>query len=57
MRYLSDKTLARKIITGTYDITSDLDESTAMILEEIGKMGVKIAKGEDTIEITRLKTS
>jgi len=52
LRYLSDETLARQIITGTYDIPSDLDESTALILEEIGKMGVKIAKGEDTIEIT-----
>ena len=31
---------------GTYDITSDIDPATKLILEEIGKQGVKIVNGE-----------
>jgi hypothetical protein len=46
LRYLSDETLARTIITGTYDIPSDLDPATKLILEEIGKLGIKIINGE-----------
>ena len=33
--YLSDKALAKAIITGTYKIPTDLDPATAMILKEI----------------------
>jgi hypothetical protein len=46
LRYLSDESLARSIITGTYDIPSDLDPATKLILEEIGKLGIKIVNGE-----------
>jgi hypothetical protein len=46
LRYLSDETLARLIILGTYDIPSDMDLATKSILEEIGKLGVKILNGE-----------
>jgi hypothetical protein len=46
LRYLSDKSLARLIILGTYDIPSDLDPATKLILEEIGKLGMKIVNGE-----------
>jgi hypothetical protein len=42
LRYLSDKALAKAIKTGTYDIPSTLDPATAMILKEIGKLGIKI---------------
>ncbi len=34
--YLSDKALAKAIITGTYKTPTDLDPATAMILKEIG---------------------
>jgi hypothetical protein len=37
-RYLSDKVLARSIITGTYEIPSDIDPSTKLILEEIRRL-------------------
>ncbi len=40
--YLSDKSLAQAIITGTYEIPSDIDPATKLILEEIGKLGVKL---------------
>ena len=46
LRYLSDKALARSIIAGTYDIPSDIDPATKLILEEIGKLGMKIVNGE-----------
>jgi hypothetical protein len=44
--YLSDKSLARLIILGTYDIPSNMDPATKLILEEIGKLGIKIVNGE-----------
>ena len=34
--YLSDKALVKAIKTGTYEIPTDLDPATAMILKEIG---------------------
>jgi hypothetical protein len=43
---LSDESLARLIILGTYDIPSDMDPATILILEEIGKLGIKIVNGE-----------
>ena len=46
LRYLSDKEVARSIIEGTYDIPTDLDNATKLILEEIGKMGMKIWNNE-----------
>jgi hypothetical protein len=46
LRYLSDESLARSIILGTYDIPSDMDPATKLILEEIGKLGIKIMNGE-----------
>jgi hypothetical protein len=41
LQYLSNKSLARLIILGTYDIPSDMDPATKFILEEIGKLGDK----------------
>jgi hypothetical protein len=41
LHYLLDETLARLIITGTYDIPSDMDPATKLILEEIGRLGIK----------------
>jgi hypothetical protein len=43
---LSDETLARSIILGTYNIPTNMDAATKLILEEIGKLGVKIVNGE-----------
>ncbi len=44
--YLSDKSLARSIIMGIYEFPSDLDPATKLVLEEMGKLGVKILNGE-----------
>ncbi len=46
LRYLMDKELARLIITGTYNIPTNLDAATTLILKEIGKIGLKIMNGE-----------
>jgi hypothetical protein len=46
LRYLSDEALAKAIITGTYKIPTSLDPATAMILKEIGKLGIKIVNGD-----------
>jgi hypothetical protein len=48
LRYLSDKALTRAIITKTYDIPSDMDPATKLILEEIGNLGVKLINEERT---------
>ena len=46
LQYLSDKSLAKSIIMGTYEIPLDLDPATRLILEEIGRLGMKIVNGE-----------
>jgi hypothetical protein len=47
LKYLSDESLARLIITGTYDIPTDMDPATKLILEETGKLGMKIVNGDE----------
>ena len=37
LRYMSDKEVVRSIIEGMYDIPTDLDDATKLILEDIGK--------------------
>jgi hypothetical protein len=46
LRYLLDKSLAMVIITGSYGIPPDLDPTTAMILKEIGTLGMKIVNND-----------
>ena len=46
LRYLEDEEVARQIITGTFEIPDDIEPATAMILEEIGRMGKKIVTEE-----------
>ena len=46
LRYLSDKALARSIIIGAYKIPSDMDPATKLILEEIGRLNIKLVNGE-----------
>jgi hypothetical protein len=38
--------LAKAVITGTYNIPTNLDPTTAMILKEIGTLGMKIVNGD-----------
>ena len=48
LRYLSNKALAWAITTKTYNIPSDLDPATKLILEEIGNLGIKLINEEGT---------
>ncbi len=45
--YLSDEEMAKSIITGTYDIPSDMDPATKLILKEIARLGIKILNDKD----------
>jgi hypothetical protein len=46
LHYLSDESLARSIIMRNYDIPSDMDPARKIILEEIGKLGVKLVNNK-----------
>ncbi len=48
LQYLSDDTIARAIMLGTYDIRTNLEPTTKLILEKIGKLGVKLVNEEDS---------
>ena len=48
LQHLSDESLARSIIMGTYDIPTDLDPVSKLILKEIGNLGVKIVNGNES---------
>ncbi len=47
LRYLLDESLAKAIITGTYDIPTNLEPATAMILKETGRLGMKIVNSNN----------
>jgi hypothetical protein len=44
--YLSDTDIARQILDGTYDIPDDVDDATALVLEEIARIGLTLQSGE-----------
>ncbi len=48
LRYLSNESLAEAIIMGTCEIPSDMDPATTIILEKIGRLGVKLVNKEGT---------
>ncbi len=52
LHYLSDESLSKAIITGTYNIPTDLDPATAMILHKIRKLGMKIVNSDNSKIIT-----
>ena len=51
--YLADTEIAQQIVEGTFDIPDEIGDSIALILEEIGKIGVKMTNGDATITITQ----
>jgi len=50
--YLADTDIAQQLIEGKFDIPDDVDDATALILEEISSIGVKLTNGEISITIT-----
>ena len=51
--YLGASDIAQQIVKGTFDIPDEINDATALILKEIGQIGVKLSNGEITIEITK----
>ena len=47
LKYLGDSEIAKNIFTGTYEIPDEMDNDTALILRDIGKLGMKITCGEE----------
>ena len=50
--YLGDSEIAQQLVEGRYDIPNELDDATALILQEIGRVGIQLTNGEVTIKIT-----
>ena len=50
--YLADTEVAQQIIEGTFEIPDEIDDATALVLEEIGRIGVQMTSGEITLTIT-----
>ena len=50
--YLGDSEIAQQLVEGRYDIPDELDDATALILQENGRVGIQLTNGEVTIEIT-----
>jgi len=50
--YLGDSEIATQIVEGTYNIPDKVDDATALVLEEIGHIGVELYNGDVTISIT-----
>ncbi len=50
--YLGNSEVAQQLIEKKFDIPDEIDDATALILEEIGNIGVQLTNGEVTIEIT-----
>jgi len=48
---LGGSKIAQQIVEGTFDILDKLDNTTALNLEEIGQIGVKLSNGEVSITI------
>jgi hypothetical protein len=51
--YLGDSGIAQQIVEGRFEIPDEVDDATALILEEIGNIGVKLLNGDITIDITK----
>ena len=49
--YWGDSEIANQLVEGTYKIPDEVDDATALILEEIGRIGVKLSDGEVTVTI------
>jgi len=51
--YIGDSTIAQQIMEGTFGIPDEINDATVLILEEIGRIDVKLSNGEITIDITK----
>ncbi len=49
--YLLDTEVSRQLIDGTYEIPMDVDDATALVMEEIARLGLKMrsSRGEEFV--------
>jgi hypothetical protein len=50
--YLADTETAQRILDGSFQPGVEVDDATALLLEEIGRLGCMLTNGETIIEIT-----
>ena len=50
--YLADIEIAQQLIEGKFDVPDDINDATALILEEIGRIGVQVSNGNLIIGIS-----
>ena len=50
--YPLDTQITQQLIEGKFDISDDIDDVTALILEEIGRVGVQVFNGNVAIDIS-----
>jgi hypothetical protein len=50
--YLADTETAQRILDGSFQPGVEVDDATALLLEEIGRLGCMLTNGEMIIEIT-----
>ena len=49
---LADSEIAQQIVEGMYGIPEEVDDKTALLLEEIGRVGVQLRSGDVVITVT-----
>ncbi len=50
--YFGDSNISQQLVEGCYDIPEEIDDATALILEEIGKVRVQLTNVEVVIRIS-----
>ena len=51
--YLGDSDIEQQLVEGSFEIPDEVDDVTALILEEIGNIGLKLLNGDIAIVITK----
>jgi hypothetical protein len=51
--YLADANIIKQLIKGTCKIPEEVDDATALILEEIGRISIQVTNGKQTITISK----
>ena len=50
--YLGDSEIAQQIVEGRFEVPDEVDDATALVLEEIGRIGIQLSNGDVSIDIT-----
>ncbi len=50
--YLADTDIAKQLVEGSYEIPDEVDDVTALLLEEIGRIGIQMTNGDISVTIS-----